>query len=247
MPPTQDFRLLSLTAAVMLLLVAWSTGVGAATLQVAGPPGATVRLNDRSLGMLPLTTPVDLAPGVYELACRARGYHDLTETVILADPESRLVVRLRPLPLARSQAVKSSLLYAGLGQWYNGAKLRGWIYFLGESGGLLTALAGELQRQNRRDDYTNAKSEYDRAILQGDIEYWRAQAASSYRDLQDMESLRNTGLYVAAGAWVLSLLDAWLLFPSVDLGPGLVPPSPNAATTGARTGVYACLSFGFSL
>jgi hypothetical protein len=236
------------------LLTLLAITASAATLHLTGPDGAMVRLDGQDLGPLPLAGPLTLPAGVYELECRARGYKPLTETVTLAEPESWLLLRLRPVPLERSQAVASSLLYAGLGQWYNGAKLRGWVYFAGETGGLLTALAGELQRQNHRDDYLNAKARYDAALLPEDLALWRARTERSYQDLKDMESLRNTGLYVAAGAWALSLLDAWLLFPGADIGPGLVPPGPQASLAsdarragsgGQSTGIHARIRFAF--
>jgi len=231
-----------------LLLLAAATAP-AATLQITGPPGAAVRLGGQDLGLLPLTGPLQLEPGVYELQCRARGYRDLTETVVLAEDSSWLYLRLQPVVLERGHAVGASLLYAGLGQWYSGARLRGWVYFLGETGGLLTALAGELQRQNYRDDYLNSKARYDAALTADEIARWRALADQSYQDMTDMQNLRNTGLYVAAGAYVLSLLDAWLLFPGADIGPGLVPPSPPAAAIFDRTergrGIHARVTFGF--
>ena len=110
-----------------------------------------------------------------------------------------------------------------------GANIRGWIYFLGETGGLLTALAGELQRVNYRDDYVNYQANYDGAFAENEIAYWRQQADQAYRNMEDMENLRNTGLYVALGSYAVSLLDAWLLFPSVDVGPGTLPPTQASA------------------
>lgn len=237
------------TFGLTVLLMLAAAAAPAATLQITGPPGASVRLGDTDLGLLPLAGPLQIEPGVYELQCRARGYRDLTETVILAEPGDWLHLRLRPEPLERRHAVGASLAYAGLGQWYSGARLRGWVYFLGETGGLLTALAGELQRQNHRDDYLNHKARYDAALIAAEIALWRARAERSYQDLKDMESLRNTGLYVAAGAYVLSLLDAWLFFPGADIGPGLVPPAPlTAAAFGGPqrpSGIHARVTIGF--
>jgi hypothetical protein len=236
------------------LLTLLAITASAATLHLTGPDGAMVRLDGQDLGPLPLAGPLTLPAGVYELECRTRGYKPLIETVTLAEPESWLLLRLRPVPLERRQAVANSLVYAGLGQWYSGAKVRGWVYFAGETGGLVTALAGELQRQNHRDDYLNAKARYDAALLPDDLALWRARADRSYQDMKDMESLRNTGISVAVGAWALSLLDAWLLFPGVDIGPGLVPPATRAALAtdawragsgGLSTGIHARMSFAF--
>jgi hypothetical protein len=241
---------LQVLALVASLLLAAAAAAPAATVQFAGPEGAQVRLDGRDLGLLPLAA-VDLPAGVYEIGCRKRGYEDLETMLVVGARDESLHLNLRLLPLQRGRAVTGSLLYAGLGQWYSGATLRGWIYFLGETGGLLTAIAGELQRANFRDDYLTYKARYDSSIVQDDIAFYKQQADQAYDDMLEMEDLRNTGLYVAAGAYVVSLLDAWLLFPSVDVGPGMVPPTESAACrdplppTLATAGAHAAVVIAF--
>jgi hypothetical protein len=248
-PAVRRLPPLALLAAVVLATVG---SAGAATLQITGPPGAEVTLDGRSLGLLPLSGPMTVEPGVYLLGCRLSGHRDVEQSVVIAEPESWQHVRLRPLPLRRSEAVTSSLLFAGLGQWYRGDRWRGWVYFLGEAGGLLTAVAGEVQRENFRQDYLTFRESYESALSADQIAFWRTEADQAYRDMQDMADLRDTGLYVAAGAWVLSLLDAWLLTPSVDVGPGVVPPSAAHAAVGddptdlaAPGAVHAGVTLGF--
>jgi hypothetical protein len=218
----------------------------AATVQLSGPEGAAVRLDGTDLGLLPMAA-LELPAGVYEIRCRKKGYEDLEKVLLVDDRDGTLHLRLRLLPLKRSRAVTGSLLYAGLGQWYSGATLRGWVYFLGETGGLLTAVAGELQRSNYRDDYLNYQASYESAITAEDIAFYREEADRAYGNMQDMEDLRNTGLYVAAGAYVLSLLDAWLLFPSVDVGPGTLPPVGASAPPDrdAAAGAHAAVVIDF--
>jgi len=234
---------------VLVIVCVMSPGgpAAAATVALSGPPGARVRLDDRDLGTLPLAGALTLAPGVYRLECRARGYERLAQELVVSDPDGWQHIRLRPLALERGRAVTGSLLYAGLGQWYSGARLRGWVYFLGETGGLLTALAGELQRANYEDDYVNAKAAYDAALTPQEVAFWRAEADQAYADLTEMSDLRDSGLYVAAGAYVLSLLDAWLLFPAVDIGPGLVVPDAHGAADRVApvAGVHAVVTLGF--
>jgi len=207
-----------------LLVLLLASAAPAATLHLSGPPGAAVSLDGRDLGLLPLASAVELPAGVYTLRCTLRGYQDLEQTVVLGEPESWLHLRLRPVPLRRLEAVESSLLFAGLGQWYRDDTWRGWLYFLGEAGGLLTAVAGEVQRTTFRDDYLNYRDNYRSAIDGQEIAFWRAEATAAYADMEDMKNLRNTGLIVAGSAWLLSILDAWLLTPTVDLGPGVIPP-----------------------
>ncbi len=215
-----------------LLTILVATIAPAATLQLSGPPGAAVSLDGRELGLLPLGGAVDLPPGVYTLRCTLHGHHDLEQTVVLGEPESWRHVRLRPLPLRRLEAVEASLLFAGLGQWYRGDTWRGWLYFLGEAGGLLTAVAGEVQRTTFREDYLQYRENYRSALDGQQIAFWRAEAAAAYTDMEEMKDLRNTGLVIAGSAWLLSILDAWLLTPTVDLGPGVIPPGGRGAAPG---------------
>ena len=237
-------RLLLLLAAGLV-----STAAGpseAATVHLTGPAGAEVRINDRRMGQLPVA-PLDMAAGVYEITCRARGYEPLTQTLVAPEGDALVHVRLRPLQLRRGRAVTGSLLYAGLGQWYSGARIRGWVYFVGETTGLLAALAGEVGRINQEDEHVNAIRNYEAAVSPDQIAYWRRTSQTTYQDLQDMEDLRDTGLMIAVGSWALSLLDAYLLFPTVDVGPGPVPPT---AATGAvephpTPGLHAAVSIGF--
>ncbi|MEZ4386254.1 MAG: PEGA domain-containing protein [Candidatus Krumholzibacteriia bacterium] len=210
------------------------------------PAGAEVRIDGRSQGFLPLA-PLTLPTGMHEVECRARGHEPLTQTILVPEGDALVYVRLRPLALRRSRALTGSLLYAGVGQWYMGARWRGWAYFTGETVGLLTALTGELGRITKKDDYTNAQRTYEQAVEPEQIAYWRNQANLTYQDVADMQDLRDSGLLIAAGSWVLSLLDAWLLFPQVDVGLGPVPPTMQAGldpATAAR-GVHAAVTVAF--
>lgn len=227
-------------------LVASVQPAQAGVVHFSGPVGATVRIDGHDLGVLPLA-PRRLPVGVYEVECRARGYEPLAQSVLVPEGDAEVHLRLRPLVLRRSRALTGSLLYAGLGQWYSGARWRGWAYFTGETVGLLTALTGELGRVTRKDDYTNALLTYEQAVDPDQIAFWRQQTNLAYQEMTDQEDLRDTGLMIAGGAWVLSLLDAWLLFPSVDIGPGPVPPLAVTASGPDQRwqGMHAAVTLAF--
>jgi len=234
-----------LPVAVVLCLV-WAWPALAATVHLTGPVGADVRIDGQRVGMLPMAA-VDLPLGVHEIECRAHGYEPLSQTLLVPENDAVIHVRLRPNQLRRSRAVTGSALYAGLGQWYSGARWRGWLYFTGESVGLLTALGGELGRLNSKDEYTNAIRNYELAVDPAQIENWREQADLAYQDVADMQDVRNMGLMIAAGSWALSLLDAWLLFPAVDVGPGAVPPAASLSSveTAMPQGMHAAVKLAF--
>lgn len=229
----------ALPCLAILILTALATPAAAATLRISGPPGGTVRINGHHVGVLPLPAALELPRGAYTVTCEARGYQDFSGTVILGEDDAWNHLQMRPVRLSRKTAVTSNLLLAGLGQHYMGHGWRGWFYTAAEAGGLLTALAGEIQRVDYRDDYRLYEAQYNEAISPEEIQRYRNLTAGAYADMADAASLRDTGLLVAAGAIAFSMLDAFFLFPGADIGPGPVPPSYGAAPLDAAADQFA--------
>jgi len=220
----------SLVAGVLLLgLLAGP--VAAATLELSGPAGATIALNDRALGTFPMAGPLDLPPGSYTVRCHLAGHVPYAQTVRLVSSGDWQHLAVRLLPYSRRTAWSSNLLLAGLGQHYLGQNLRGYAYNALEVGGLLTALAGELQRSNLKSDYAALVDLYSRAINAAEVARLADEAEATYTDMKDMESLRDTGLIVAGGTIVISIVDALLSFPGVAGGGGPVPVDTAAVDT----------------
>jgi len=214
--------------AVFFILALLPLAAQAATLDITGPAGATVTVNDHIMGFLPLNQTLTLTPGKYEIKSELPGYLPFETTVNLPETESWQRLQIRMILMSKKTAWTSNLLFAGMGQHYMGKSLKGYFFNLVEAGGLLTAFAGEIQRSDFRKDYLLQKSKYDSALNPGDMEYYQGLAEKAYSDMEDMESLRNTGLMVAGGAIVLSVLDAIFLFPGVDVGPGEIPVQTGA-------------------
>jgi TM2 domain-containing membrane protein YozV len=225
--------LLRALAPLALLLVA--TSAGAATLEVTGPPGATVVINDHDLGVLPLDGPLDLPVGTYVVESRLRGYVAFSKRVTLDREDAWQHVQIRLHRLSRGTAVRSSLLFAGLGQIYSGRKVRGWVYITAEATGLGMALVGELQRNNHRKDHLAIMQDYQSQLNQDEVARLRGEAEDSYTAMEDATKLRDTGLIVAVSAIAVSMLDAWLFFPKVAAGPGPVSPTVGALETAPRS------------
>ncbi|MCB1183712.1 PEGA domain-containing protein [bacterium] len=215
-------------AALLLLALAAAGPSGAATLDLTGPAGAVVTLGDKVLGTFPLDGPLEVAPGAYVVHCTLGGYQPYSQTVRLtyAADWQRLTVRLTPF--SRRTAVGSNLLLAGLGQHYLGHGLRGYLYNAAEIGGLVTALFGELDRGNLEDDYLELADRYNAALNGDDVAELGVAAAAKYQEMKDAESLRDTGLLVAGGAIVVSMIDALLSFPALEGGGGAVPVQTGA-------------------
>jgi PEGA domain-containing protein len=228
------------------LLAAPGSGASAATVELAGPAGAEVFVDDEAIGFLPLTTPLVLKPGSYLLRCELPGHQPFEVALRLHSNDENKRIRARLMPLRRRTALGINLVFAGLGQHYSGQNLRGWAYNIMEAGGLLTALTGELQRSDFRKDYLLLLAEYGRQINVDRIAEYEQLTLEAYADMEDAEQLRNIGLLVAGGAVVLSLLDSALLFPSFQAGMGnpvashvpfdeVSPPAWRTVHVGYRT------------
>ncbi len=219
-----SFRLVAITLFLALIsAVAFPSATNASQLEITGTAGATVLVNDKAMGFLPLKTKLTLAPGIYEIKSELPGYLPYETTVTLQEVNALEHLHIRLLPLSKKTAWTGNLLFAGLGQHYMGKNFKGYLFNAAEAGGLLAAIAGELQRTDYRKDYLLLKEKYDSAINPEDLEYYQAQSEKAYSNMEDAEGLRNTGLMIAGGAIALSIVDALLFFPNIEAGTGEVP------------------------
>lgn len=215
---------LSLGLLLGTLVVGLLSGMAtAATLELTGPAGTIVSLNDRPLGAFPLEGPLDLPPGSYTIHAQRQGYAPYEQTVRLLSITDWRRVTVRLTPFNHRVAWSSNILLAGMGQHYLGHGFRGYVYDAAEVGGLLTALAAELQRSNLKNDYLKLASLYNSSINAEEIVRLSSAADTKYSDMKDMEDLRDTGLMVAGGAIALSIIDALFTFPGVEAGGGAIP------------------------
>jgi len=202
-----------------------------AAVTVTGPAGATLLLDGDVVGTLPLAHPLAVAPGRHELAARLRGMRPWQRRFTAAGGDAWRF-HVPPLPLRRREAVLGSLILAGSGQRYLGRRRLGWILTGAELAGGLAGVLGEIAFQNHRDDYLAALADYRAAVNQDEIVRLRRRVESEYADMNDARDLRDAGWTVAAAAVVVSVLDAWLRFPHMAAGPGLVPPPPDTGDAG---------------
>jgi len=217
---------------VLALSAVFPVAVQAATLEITGPPGASLVINDQDMGFFPLDGPLDLPSGTYKIKSELPGHITYEHTLDLVGDGDWQRVAVRLVPLSRKTAWTSNILFAGLGQHYMGKSTRGYIYNLAEAGGLLVALFAELDRNNLSKDYLELQNQYNSSINADDIARYREAADQAYSDMKEKEDLRNTGLMVASGAIVVSIIDAIIFFPSVEAGAGPVPMDTGALDSG---------------
>lgn len=218
------FRLnTSLSMIAFVLAASAAVTASGATLEITGPPGASLVINDQAMGFLPLDGPLDLAAGTYTIESELPGHAKYRQELRLTGDSDWQALTIRLVPFSRKTAWTSNILFAGLGQHYLGHGTRGYIYNAVEAGGLVVALLAELDRNNLQNDYLTLVDQYNASINADDITRYRESADQTYAEMEDAEKLRNTALLVAGSAIVVSIIDVLLTFPKVEGGGGPVP------------------------
>ena len=218
----------------ILILCLLSVVASASTVTLTGPIGTEISINGTPIGSLPLE-PLDLPAGNNTLTATHPGSKTFVRKFSTGDQNDVVTVDILMEKLSRKDAVLFSLAFAGLGQRYQNKPILGWTLTAVEAGGLLMGLLSEMEMQNHNNDYLVAKSNYDSSVDEDDIIYWRDKTDTTYQLMSDSESLRNVSLGIAAGAVVVSLLDAAFRVPSFE----------TKITNNSELAVQAGLTFNF--
>lgn len=200
-------RLAPLCAALFSLL---ASAAGAATLDVNGPEGAEVVVDGTVLGTLPLAEPLELPHGrLLIVQVRRAGYITHEEQVYLNTAGTEMVLEAELLGLSRRTAVVSSALLAGSGQFYQGRQKAGWIQLGLQLGAWTSVVLGELQFQDKRDEYLALDQQYHEAISPHEIDLARQARDTARDDLDVARTWRNVSLGVVVVLAAYSAFDAW--------------------------------------
>ncbi len=207
-------RLFPIFSAVFFMAVAGAAGLASAqegTLVVHGTEGATVRIDGKIAGTIPLS-PLNLAKGKHSITLSRAGFRSAGERVYLRSIHGATVV-LYLEPKTRKGAALRNLAFPGWGSLYNGKRREALGYLA-----LQTALAAYAIDQNRRfgdnrNVYDEAESRYAAAVGAAEIEETRAERDAAYDDLSSSETKRNGAIYAAAIIQLLSAVDGWYRFP----------------------------------
>lgn len=212
---------------VTVALLALALPAASATLVITGTPGTQVTLDGQVVGTLPLDGPLTVPVGRHDITAELPGMLPMAREIIAETELHEFRLRLRMTPMSRKSAVMRSLMLAGSGQRYEGRTKTGWVLTGVEVGGLLAALLSDLMAQNYKNDYLLARDEYDNAFVTDDLAYYRALMGDKHDAMTGALDLRNVALAAAAGAVIVSVLDAWLRFPSAEMGTGPRPVPPT--------------------
>jgi hypothetical protein len=229
----------ALLLAVLSLCAA--SPAGAATLEIVGPAGAEVVRDGQVIGVLPLAEPLELPHAQFMIIeVRKPGYLTHEEQVYLQNAETALRVEVDLLSLNRTTATVSSALLAGTGQLYQGRTKTGIAHMGLQLVAWGSVIYGELQFQDKRDEYESLNQQYNDALVADDIARLRDERDTAWSEMDDAKTWRNVsiGAVVAIAAW--SAFDAWRghnRFHATIQSPSA---SPDGAAT-ARVG----LTWGF--
>ena len=143
-----------------------------------------------------------------------------SSSIVIAQDEEEFV---RQALVSQRDAIILSVLYPGLGQMSLGQKLKGMSFFVIET----TALA---LFANAHENYKTKQKKYDSEL--DDFNSFAKAGYGSYQDasglyadlvkknddLNNLHSVRQTALIVAAGVYACNIIDALLFSPSSRSG-----------------------------
>jgi hypothetical protein len=194
----------------LCVLALWASRGEAASLMVHGPAGATIEVDGRLRGTLPLAEAIELPLGTHGLRVEQPGYRTHVESFTLDDRDHDLILTVSLLEISRWKATGYSLVLAGLGQHYQDRHVAGWTMLVVQLAAASVAAYGEIEFKDKRDAYEDALSTYERAVDQNVIVEQREKALAAYDDMDSAQTIRNVALWAVLGTAVISAVDAWL-------------------------------------
>ncbi len=220
------FLIALLAAGLPLLAHAGEPAAPAGILGVHGTAGASVSIDGRSFGEIPIGT-IALPRGMHTIRLSKRGYETHEEKIWLGPErgESR-VIYLREK--RRQDALWRNLLVPGWGAYYTDRPYQALAVLFVEAGMLGYAYHQDGAFHDRKNDYETAALAYGRAVDDEAIAAARAERDNAYDQMASAETNRNRALLAAAVVYGLSALDVLLRFPYEH--------DPDAGRIALRTG-----------
>lgn len=185
---------------------------------VSEPSGAVVTLigDHRWRGTTPWEVDRGLT-GSYEVSAKLRGYERWHREIDLRPGEDR-ELNIRLSPKRQWKAVARSLLVPGWGQFYGDQTRKGTAFLLGTAaGGIALAWTHEAY-QDEVDDYRRAREAYFDEDRLEELPALKSRADGARRAADRAYDRRTAALAVTGGFYLVSILDAALLFPSPSEG-----------------------------
>ncbi len=131
--------------------------------------------------------------------------------------------------ISKKDAVVLSLLFPGLGQMTAGQKVKGVSLFLSEAASLVLFVNAHENYKTKLTTYDKTMADFNKLATYGPSDKGGngrgsySQASLMYKDLKDqnkklddLDTLRNTAIIVAAGVYAYNVIDAIFFSPSTS-------------------------------
>lgn len=186
---------------------------------VSEPSGAYVTLDGEYnfTGRTPFFIPYDLL-GKYKIRAEKSGYQ-VGRRVNSFKPEAETVYKIDLEPRTRHKALYRSLLIPGWGHFYSMRKLPGVVYFGVVSSNFISAASNHSKYHSLRSDYQDAFAAFSNpagTYAEQKQAFDKLKALS--REIDQYKRRRNRNLYIAGGAWLLSVLENYIFYPNFNEG-----------------------------
>lgn len=217
--------ILRIFAACAVVFVCCLNGIAIAgdtgnVLVNSDPQGALVTINgDITLsGVTPIKFDLILS-GQYKIEVNRDGFEKHRSTAYFTETQlSKIDIKLTPK--TRTRAFFRSLIVPGWGQRYYGDKTKSALFLLGSAASLVGYVLV-------KDDYDSKAEVYHETLLRraevitnnGNVEEYNAislEVFNAQKEADDAESKVNLLVGVAAGIYILNLLDSFLFFPDFN-------------------------------
>jgi len=126
--------------------------------------------------------------------------------------------------ISKRDAIVLSALFPGLGQMTSGQKVKGVSFFLAEAASLVLFVNAHENYSTKKTTYDKDLDEFNRLATYGIDGSGRGSYTSAEKmykdlkkkndDLDNLNTVRNTAIIVAAGVYVFNLVDAIFFAPS---------------------------------
>jgi hypothetical protein len=228
---------------VAILAVVLCSGSAGAQTQPALTPPATVtptagilRIRSEPSGVLVRligdhrwsgTTPWDLQRGIegsFVVVADVEGYEKWERTIHLTKGEVRDLEILLTPKQAWKAGLRSAIL-PGWGQFYTDQTAKGGAFLIGTATAAGVLIWAQSNYENHVEDYNDAQNAYLEETHLEDLESLHAAAERAHDRADDAYDRRQLALYITAGLYAASILDAVLLFPGTPQG-GFASISP---------------------
>jgi hypothetical protein len=193
-----------------------------------GVRDSEVRLNGRPVGRLPVPH-MEIKAGKNKFEFHRKGF-ETKKVSIQPNAQDTIRLRVEQKPLRKTKAVVYSFLIPGGGQLYRKNFLKSALFSFSESSCMVMCLLYDDRMKMDISEYDIRRAAYSESMDDDQIESLRMNMHAAYEKVEKSESMRNAFIYIAAGLWLLNIIDSYVSDNPISTPPnhlGLRPVFPS--------------------